>query len=103
MSGPTTEAVNEDVKELRKDLHEVQVSLTGSIHEVDTKIEKLSSEFNFAKWLIGLLLVTAVAGVVSGVWWAASINANVGELKVRIDRIEASLAKILEQTKPKAP
>ena len=40
------------------------------------------TEFSFAKWLLGLLLVATVSGISSGIWWAATLNANMKNLEI---------------------
>jgi hypothetical protein len=60
-----------------------------------------------ARWLVAASLVATI----SGIWWAATITAEVKEINARaderfkavdarFDRIEASIAKLIEQTKP---
>lgn len=114
MAGPT-ELLSEDVKTLREDLHKMEISLKDEIHRgresssadlvkakdsltqdinrVNVSVEKLSSEFHILKWIMGLVLVAVVSGVLKGVWWASKIN-------TKFDRLEASMSKVLEQTRP---
>jgi hypothetical protein len=80
MPGPTTEAVNDDVKALREDLHQVELSLTKSIEAVRHDVGRLQAEFGLAKWLLGLSLVATVSGIGAGVWWAATLTAEVRHL-----------------------
>ena len=67
-----TEVLNDDVKALREDLHQVELSLTKSIESVRHDVGKLQAEFGLAKWLLGLILVTTMTATGSGIWWASS-------------------------------
>jgi hypothetical protein len=97
MPGPTTEVLNDDVKDLRDELHKVEIAikddlhmlkdeLTVEIHRVSVAVEKLASEFHFAKWLFGLLLVTAVSMGLAGVWWAASITSDLRNITKTLEQ-----------------
>jgi hypothetical protein len=99
------------------------VSLTREIGDVKIAVGVLGSKFGMTTGILGLLegatLGVAITGLCSSFSWAGSINANVGELKGsllkvegRIDRLESSIAarfakiessitKLLEQTKSK--
>jgi len=66
MPGPTTEILNDDLKEVRGDLHKLTV-----------EVAKLSAEFGLAKWLLGLTLVATLSGIGGGIWWAATLTAEV--------------------------
>ena len=63
---------------------------------------RLQTEFGLAKWLLGLLLLATLSGIGAGIWWAGNMNARMGGLESRFDKMDASIAKILEQTKPLA-
>jgi hypothetical protein len=97
-----TEALNEDIKTLREDFHKVETTLMLEIHKVDKGLARLQVEFDFAKWLLGLVLVAIITGTGSGIWWASKIKTKVDSLESRFDRLEASMAKVLEQTRPAA-
>ena len=130
MAGPTTEVLNEDVRDLRGDFREIRGHLDSfkseifvDVRRIDLGLTRVQTEFSFAKWLLGSLLVAAVTGISTGIWWAATISANVRNLEIstndRINRLEssandrfgrlessvknleASIAKVLEQTRPK--
>ncbi len=97
MPGPTTELLNDDLKLVRSDLKD----LTKDVQRIEIGLARVETEFGFAKWLLGLLLLATITGIGSGIWWASAINNRVGHLETRFDRLEASIAKILEQIKPK--
>ncbi len=119
MAGPTTESLDTDAKDLRKDLAAVQLALTKEIGEVKVSVEKLATKVNLAVGLLGSVAIAslgiAIAGIANGSFWAGSINNAVVELKsqqakqeqaanLRFERLETSIAKILEQTKaPQSP
>ena len=99
MAGPTTEVLNDDLKELRSDLHRVETVLTTEIHRVDNAVGKLAAEFGLFKWLVGASLVASVSGVISSAYWAGTLATRVTTLETqadkvdgRLDRIEAGLA-----------
>ncbi len=97
MAGPTTEVLNDDLKGLREDLHKVQTEIMNDVHKVAIEVAKLSAVFNFAKWLIGLTLSACISGIVFGIWWAATLSANVKILESnttdRLTKLEESVGK----------
>jgi len=85
MPGPTTEVLNEDVKEVKSDLRDVRSSievLKGDVHRTGISLAELRGEFGLAKWLIGLTLVATLSGIGTGIWWAATITADLHNLEV---------------------
>lgn len=106
MPGPTTEVLNEDLKAIRDDLHKVEVSIRGEIGRLDVSLTEikttLKDAIRVATWGITLIAGTLIASAVSGVWWASNINTRVDGIEKRFDKLEASIAKVLEQTKPAA-
>jgi hypothetical protein len=127
MPGPTTEILNEDVKELRgeirdirsdlivlkADAHRIDMSLTevrsdlnvlkADVHRIDLGLAEMKAEFRFAKWLIGLLLGMTLTGVGGGVWTMSKIVTKVEGIEARFDRLESSVGKILEQFRSTNP
>ena len=94
MPGPTTEVLNDDLKELRSDLHRVETALS-------TAVAKLAAEFGLFKWLVSAALVASVSGVISSAYWAGSLASRVTAIEGRadkadgrLDRIESSLSGI---------
>jgi hypothetical protein len=91
MSPVSTEILNEDIKELKADLHKLDVGLAELRQEVKDAI-------GIAKWvatlMVGLLLTSGVGGLVTGVWWASKITS-------KVEAVEASIASALGQ--PRAP
>ena len=142
MPGPSTESLNDEIRELRdeikesrQELHKVQIQLieemhrvqsvhSGEISRIDVSLAELKTQVTFstrvAIWGITLLTGSLLSGLLGGAWWASKIDYKVDQLEQRFDRIasksekfeasvearfdklEASLAKILEQTKPKS-
>jgi hypothetical protein len=102
MPGPTTEVLNDDVKELKADIREIRGhldSLKDDVHQVDLGLARLQTEFGLAKWLLGLTLVATASGIGTGIWWAATINASVLSMEKRFSKVEESIAKSIEQGK----
>lgn len=87
MPGPTTEVLSDDVKGLRSDIHKLDVALA-----------RLSGEFGVFKWLLGATLGITLGGIVSSIWWAATINTKVGALEGHLDRMEAAIIKAIGWT-----
>ena len=77
MPGPTPKLLDSDVRELRE-----------AIHDITVEVEKLTAGFRTIKWLVGLTLVASLSGICGGIWWAATINANLRTLEVRLDKFE---------------
>jgi hypothetical protein len=115
MPGPTTEILNEDIRELKADIRDIRGNLDvlkadvhrldiglaelrigqaeiraefndlkvefkefkGDIRRLDVGLAELRAEFRFAKWLLGLLLAMTLSGIGGGIWWAATITAEV--------------------------
>ena len=94
MPGPTTEVLHDDVKELRSDFHQLELTLSGEIHKVDNAVAKLGAEFSVFKWLLGATLATTLSGVVGSAYWAGSLSSRVSSLEGRIDKIDARLDRI---------
>jgi hypothetical protein len=104
MPGPTAEVLNEDVKELKTEIRDIR----GDVHRVDVSLTRVQTEFAFAKWFLGLLLLATISGIGSGIWWAASITADLKNLSsrfderfqandTRLDKVEARLGKVEER------
>ena len=94
MPGPTTEVLNDDLKEVRSDLHKVEVTLATEIHKVDNAVAKLGAEFAVFKWLLGATLATTLSGVVGSAYWAGSLASRVTALEARFDKFEGRLERI---------
>jgi hypothetical protein len=105
MAGPTTEAVNEDVKILREDLHRIEISLSDrigkvevslreDIHTVAREVAELRGEFKIVKLIIAATLGTVIAGMATTVWTVATISANAKSNDTRLDRIETAISKL---------
>jgi hypothetical protein len=65
----------------RDELAKFKDELSQDITRVNLSVEKLASEFGLIKWFLGLLLATAVGGVVSGVWLVSNLSARVSVLE----------------------
>jgi len=76
MPGPTTEVLNDDMRQIRGSLD----ALKGEVHQLDVGLARLQTEFGLAKWLLGLTLVATLSGIGTGIWWAATLTAEVQHL-----------------------
>jgi hypothetical protein len=105
MPGPTTELLNDELKELRGDLHKVQLELKDEIHHVAVSVAELKTHLllstKVATWGITIIAGTLITSTIGSIWWASKINTKVDGLELRFDKLEGSVAKILEQTRPK--
>jgi hypothetical protein len=81
MPGPTTEALNDDVKELRDDLHRIDVGLTEILTELKVLV-------GVATWGIGIIATTLIGGV----WWASATNSEVKHLGIEIAEVRKTQA-----------
>ena len=70
MAGPTTEVLNDDLKDLREDFHKLEVNVRGDIRELSTKVNGIIGA-------IKLLSLFTLGGLISSVWWGASLAAKV--------------------------
>ena len=102
MPGPTTEVLNEDVRELKTDIREIRSdlgalrnevhgiasSLTDEIHGVALQVAQLSAEFrvalNLAKWAGTIFVGVLLSGGVSANWWASAITTDVKRLSSEV-------------------
>jgi hypothetical protein len=83
MPGPTTEVLNEDVRELKGELRDIRNDLNvlkADVHRIDVGLAELRAEFKFAKWLIGILLAMTVSGIGAGIWQTATLTSEVKHL-----------------------
>ncbi len=83
MPGPTTEVLNDDIRELKGDLRDIRSNLDvlkADVHRIDVGLAELRAEFRFAKWLLGLLLALTISGIGGGIWQAATLTAEVKHL-----------------------
>ncbi len=94
MPGPTTEVLSDDLKDVRSDLHKVEVALAAEIHKVDNSVTKLGAEFAVFKWLLGATLATTLSGIVGSAYWAGSLASRVTALEGRFDKFEGRLERI---------
>ena len=115
MAGPTTESINDDVKELRDDLHKVEVAIREDFHRVETRvtadIRELTVQVRGILTAVKLIAVLTLTSLAASIWWGATLTADLRNLDARtadrskaldarLDKIEAATAKILEQTRP---
>jgi hypothetical protein len=89
----STEILNEDIKELKADIHKLDVALAELRTEVKDAI-------GIAKWVatlvVGLLITGDAGGLVTGVWWATKISS-------RMEAVEASIASALDPSRAPVP
>jgi hypothetical protein len=118
MAGPTTEVLNEDLKELKGDIHKLASGLAVLRTEVRDAIA-------LGRWAGTALVATLLTSGVGAVLWGASLTTKVygmesrenekfqdvgarldkleSRLDARFDKLEASIARALEQARPPAP
>ena len=113
----STEVLNEDIRGLKADLHRVDVGLAELRQEVKDAI-------GLARWAGTLLAATLLTSGVGAVIWGATLTARVhgmeartgekfvergagrdgleSKIDARFDRLEASIARAIEQARPAA-
>ena len=118
MAGPTTEVLNDDMKELKGEMHKLAIELAELRQEVRDAV-------GLAKWAGTVLVATLLTSGVAGIIWGASLTAKVygmesranekfqeagsrldrleSRIDARFDKLEASIGRLIEQTKPAAP
>lgn len=94
MPGPTTEVLGDDRKDVRTDLHKVEMALTAEIHKVDNSVAKLGAEFAALKWLLGATLATTLSGIIGSAYWAGSLASRVTGVESRLDKSDGRLDRI---------
>lgn len=114
----STEVLNEDIRELKSEVHQLGIGLAELRQEVRDAI-------GLAKWAGTLLVATLLTGGVGAIWWGASLTTKVGgmesrgnekfaevgarfdrlesKIDARFDKLEVSIARLIEQTRPAAP
>lgn len=70
---------------LTESILRVEGSLREGIHKVDLRVTKLATEFAVARWVVAATLVATLSGIGSGIWWAATITAEVKHLSSGMD------------------
>jgi hypothetical protein len=104
MSPGSTEILNDDIKELRADIPKLDVGLAELRQGVKDAIA-------LGKWAGTVLVAVLSTSGIGAVIWGASLTTKVYGMEsrgnekfqavdARFDKLEASIAKILEQTKP---
>jgi outer membrane murein-binding lipoprotein Lpp len=112
MAGPTTDTLNDDIKDLRGDFHKSQLEIKDEFKRVAVSQAEVSTQLKLlikiATLGITILAGTLITGAASGIWWASKITYKVDllesrfdKLESRFDKLETTVDKILEQTKPK--
>jgi len=128
MAGPTTEVLNEDIKDLKFEIREIKSEIKEQNDEIRRDFKMLREEFHqvalglaelrgeakvylgVAKWAGAFIVTTVLTSGVAGIWWASNINAKVDGLEARteerfkaidtrFDRLEASIRKVLDQVR----
>ena len=93
MPGVPTEVLNDDIKELKADIHGVAVGLAELRAEFRTAIA-------VAKWVVTALVTLAAVtatGIISGVWWASGISSDVRSLQGQVSEIRSDVQNLKGQ------
>ncbi|MHB1210349.1 MAG: hypothetical protein ACYC1I_11695 [Acidimicrobiales bacterium] len=94
MAGPTTEVLNDDIRELKSELRDIRGDIDvmkSDLHKTGLDLARLSAEFGVFKWLIGLCLVATLSSVGVSIWWAATIISEVRHLSGQVAEIRAAI------------
>jgi hypothetical protein len=113
-----TDVLSDDIKEIKGELHQLGIGLAELRQEVKDAIA-------LAKWVGTIFVATLLTGGVTAIVWGASLTTKVygmesrgnekfqevgaradkleSRIEARFDRLEASIARALEQAKPPAP
>jgi hypothetical protein len=113
VAGPTTEVLNDDIKELKVEIKEIKAEikeikadlrrgddeikadlrrgddlLRQDFHKIAVGLAELNGEakvyLGVAKWAVAFVVTTALTSGVAGIWWASSVNAKVEGLRSEI-------------------
>ncbi len=83
MPGPTTEFLNEDLRELR-----------GSYERPTVRIAEASLKLAVAKCLLGLTVLGVLGVVCAGLWRAGSMSSDVRHLQEGLSEVKAELKEV---------
>jgi len=92
MAGPTTEVLNEDIKELRESVHSLELRMASEFGRIDAKIdarfERLEERINnlrgISKWSVdrALPIILAIfAFALSVAWYAAKVDSRLNQVE----------------------
>ncbi len=92
MAGPTTEVLNEELKELRDSVHGFEVKMAGEFGRLDAKIdarfgrleERLDNLKGISKWSIdrALPIVLAIfAFALTVAWYASKVDSRLSQVE----------------------
>jgi hypothetical protein len=90
LPGPTTEVLNEDIKLIQSDLKRVEIGVA------ELRVE-FRTAFRFMTGVTSLMLVTIIGGILAAIWWAATINADVRNLKGDVTEIKQSIRELSQK------
>jgi hypothetical protein len=111
MPGPTTEVLNEDIKDLKVEIRDFKAEfrlaldlLHKEYHHIGVELAELRGElkvtFRIARWASALLVTSILTSGAAGLWWASRVDAKVDILGERLDeRSQASSARMDERLK----
>ena len=89
MPGPTTEVLNDDIKDLRREIRDRYDLFSKEFHGVAVELAELRGElkvtFKIVKWASALLVTTILSSGAAGLWWASDICAQVRTLNDKAD------------------
>jgi len=110
VAGPTTEVLNEDIKELKAEIRDIRGDLNvlkADVHNIALGLAELRAEvrvsLGVARWAGALLVTTILATASTGIWWASGLTGEVHSIETRFDKLETTIVKALNQGPPSQP
>ena len=98
MAGPTTDTLNDDVKDLHADFHRSELEIKDEFKRVAVSIAEIKTQIQLttrvAVWGIAILAGTLITGTFSGIWWASRITTKLDIFESRFDKLEFNAEKI---------
>ena len=97
MPGPTTEVLNEDVRELKGEIRDIRsdmATMRADIHAIAVGLAEFRVFMRVVTWAGALLVTTALTGGVAAVWWASGITSEVRQLGGAVAKVENRLTSV---------
>lgn len=80
--GPTTTSIDEDVKELRAEVHKFETAITAEVRELRSQVR---SATGVARWAATVLMTFLLTSGLGAVIWGARLDARVSGMELRLD------------------
>ena len=101
MPGPTTEVLNEDIKELKGEIKDIRLDMAtmrADVHAIAVGLAEFKGEvrvfMRLATWGGALLMTTVLTSGAAGIWWASGLTGKVDQLGGALAKVETRLSSV---------